>query len=351
MRGSRAVNRSFFLCFAGRMRPAAVTRLPSPSPALQCWPAFPSVPALGSTGSAADGSSLFVGFTAPTAGPDFSCPAHGSGSWPSALRHRLAQAKVGCATGPNRVFPHAHIMPPTFLPSRRCVQPGFQRLSSTPRDPGPLHRDRVTTGKTRHEAGPLFIARHNRRLSRHDRPALRIDGGSESQKTYPFLVSQTGIVGLGGIRPEASGRPLALSASDASGRILSRGRSEIRVESWRGTEMVPQTIEKVQSALANGARREGWTDREEVRVRRGGKVAMSEKRPRSSGHDRTASMDAAAERVIPRLWRVPWPKWARAAIPARVPTAAPRQAPSEPAAWSYRIRRTANATRDRGRDR
>ena len=108
---------------------------------------------------------------------------------------------------------------------------------------------------------------------------------------------------------------------------------------------------KVQSALANGARREGWTDREEARVRRDGKVAMSEKRPGSSGHDRIASMDAAAEHVTPRLWRVPWPKRVRAAIPARAPTAAPRQASSEPAAWSCRIRRTANATNDRGRGR
>ena len=31
-----------------------------------CWPAFPSVPVLGSTGSAADRSTLFVGFVATT---------------------------------------------------------------------------------------------------------------------------------------------------------------------------------------------------------------------------------------------------------------------------------------------
>src|ERR1700726_2123150 len=37
-------------------------------------PAFPLVSALGSTGSAADRSALFVGFTATMAERDFSCP-------------------------------------------------------------------------------------------------------------------------------------------------------------------------------------------------------------------------------------------------------------------------------------
>ena len=39
-----------------------------------CWCAFPSVPALRSTNSAADHSALFVGFTATMARSDFSCP-------------------------------------------------------------------------------------------------------------------------------------------------------------------------------------------------------------------------------------------------------------------------------------
>src|ERR1700724_1405621 len=48
------------------------------------WRAFPSVPALGSTNSAADRSALFVGFTATMAGSDFSCPyIIGYGSSPS----------------------------------------------------------------------------------------------------------------------------------------------------------------------------------------------------------------------------------------------------------------------------
>ena len=39
-----------------------------------CWSAFPLVPALGSTDSAADGSALFVGFMATMAESDFPLP-------------------------------------------------------------------------------------------------------------------------------------------------------------------------------------------------------------------------------------------------------------------------------------
>jgi hypothetical protein len=49
-----------------------------------CWLAFPSVPALRSTGAAADRSALFAGFIATTAESDFSCPfIDGYGSSPS----------------------------------------------------------------------------------------------------------------------------------------------------------------------------------------------------------------------------------------------------------------------------
>jgi hypothetical protein len=48
------------------------------------WPAFPSAPALGSTGSDPDRSASFVCFAAAMAGPDFSCPfIVGYGSSPS----------------------------------------------------------------------------------------------------------------------------------------------------------------------------------------------------------------------------------------------------------------------------
>ncbi len=61
-----AVNRSFFLCLAAcRMRSSACDTLSrSCARRVLCWSAFPLVPALGSTDSAADRSALFVGFTA-----------------------------------------------------------------------------------------------------------------------------------------------------------------------------------------------------------------------------------------------------------------------------------------------
>jgi hypothetical protein len=61
-----AVNFSFLLCLAAcRMRSSACDALPrSCARRVLCWPAFPLVSALGSPGSAADGSALFVGFPA-----------------------------------------------------------------------------------------------------------------------------------------------------------------------------------------------------------------------------------------------------------------------------------------------
>src|SRR5215471_11979650 len=50
-----------------------------------CWSAFPLVPALGSTDSAADGSALFVGFMATMAESDFPMPTSAQyGGWPDA---------------------------------------------------------------------------------------------------------------------------------------------------------------------------------------------------------------------------------------------------------------------------
>jgi len=60
------VNFSFVLCLAAcRMRASACDTVPRlcARPML-CWLAFPSASALGSTGSAADRSVLFVGFPA-----------------------------------------------------------------------------------------------------------------------------------------------------------------------------------------------------------------------------------------------------------------------------------------------
>ena len=65
-----AVNRSFLLCLATcRMRSSACDTLTrSCARRVLCWLAFPLVPALGSTDSAADGSALFVGFSAVESG-------------------------------------------------------------------------------------------------------------------------------------------------------------------------------------------------------------------------------------------------------------------------------------------
>src|SRR5712675_2073747 len=62
------VNRSFFLCLAAcRTRSSACDTLArSCARRVLCWSAFPLVPALGSPGSAADRSALFVGFPATT---------------------------------------------------------------------------------------------------------------------------------------------------------------------------------------------------------------------------------------------------------------------------------------------
>ena len=69
-----AVNLSFFLCLATcRTRSSACDTLArSCARRVLCWPTFPLVSVLGSTGSAADRSALFVGFPATTTASDFS---------------------------------------------------------------------------------------------------------------------------------------------------------------------------------------------------------------------------------------------------------------------------------------
>ena len=81
-----AVNLSFFRCLAApRTRSSAWDTLSrSCARRVRCWPAFPSAPALRSTGSAAGRPALFVGFLATMTGSDFSCPCiSGFGSSPS----------------------------------------------------------------------------------------------------------------------------------------------------------------------------------------------------------------------------------------------------------------------------
>ena len=70
------MNRSFFLCLAAcRTRSSAwVTRARICVRCVLCWSAFPSAPALRSTGSSAGCPASFVGFLAIMAGSDFSRP-------------------------------------------------------------------------------------------------------------------------------------------------------------------------------------------------------------------------------------------------------------------------------------
>src|SRR5262249_5762842 len=75
---------------------------------LLSWRAFPSVPALRSTNSAADRSALFVGFTATMARSDFSCPCIiGYGSSPS----RCGPSRSRDADGRTRDLPGSDAIP------------------------------------------------------------------------------------------------------------------------------------------------------------------------------------------------------------------------------------------------
>src|SRR3974390_1788242 len=104
------MNFSFFFCLAtSRMRSSACGMLVwLCAQGMVCWRAFPLVPALGSTGSAAVAaladrsavgcSALFAGFIATTVGSDFSCPSIiGYGSSPSRCGPSLSRDADGQA--------------------------------------------------------------------------------------------------------------------------------------------------------------------------------------------------------------------------------------------------------------
>src|SRR5216684_5401044 len=123
------VNFSFVLCLATcRMRsnPCDTVARFCARPVL-CWLAFPSAPALGSTDSAADRSALFTGFTATTAGSDFS-----------------RSCIIGYGSSPSRCGPwgqrahRSNVRPPRFrrLPFVRDVFFDHGR-ASVPRIAGP----------------------------------------------------------------------------------------------------------------------------------------------------------------------------------------------------------------------
>ena len=105
-----AVNLSFFLSLATfRMRSSACdTLIRLCVRCVLCWSAFPLVPALRSTGSAADRSALFAGFTATMARSDFSCPCIiGYGSSPSRCGPSLSRN----ADGQTRDLPASDAIP------------------------------------------------------------------------------------------------------------------------------------------------------------------------------------------------------------------------------------------------
>jgi hypothetical protein len=151
---SSAVNRSGFFCLAAfRTRSNAwVTRSRFCARCVFRWPAFPSAPVLRSTHSADGRPSLFAGFTATTAGSDFSCPCiAGYGSSPS-RRGPGGHLSVGSATRSPRfrrvpfardgVFDHVrasapritvpHMLPSAGWTASAPVRLTISRLNSPP---------------------------------------------------------------------------------------------------------------------------------------------------------------------------------------------------------------------------
>src|SRR3977135_2331348 len=148
------VNFSSVLCLATcRMRSSpcdTVARFCARS--VLCWLAFPSDPALGSTDSAADRSAAFTGFTATTAGSDFSRSCIiGYGSSPSRCGpwgRRVHRPNVrpprfrrlpfvrdvffdhGRASVPRIAGPH--MLPSTLLTGSASAVLWLSRLNSTP---------------------------------------------------------------------------------------------------------------------------------------------------------------------------------------------------------------------------
>jgi hypothetical protein len=178
-----AVNRSFFLCLAAcRTRSSAWDTLPRfCARHVLCWLAFPSAPALGSTGSATGRPALFVGFVATMAGSDFSRPCiTGYGSSPSrcgpAAKYRRPDTRSpGSRTGsirtcqglrPRRVERVLALTRLFVSPSamRTASAPGTTVLSRlngwpmrTPADASPRPRGRRRTARGR--CGSLLLHR------------------------------------------------------------------------------------------------------------------------------------------------------------------------------------------------
>ena len=144
---------------------------PALSPDVLNWPTFPLVPALRSTGSAADHSALFVGFPATMTESDFSGPfIIGYGSSPSRCGPAAAAPFRSDPRPPSfRCNPFARDMAldPGRASAPRITVPHM--LPSSNRNPGPL-RHLIFRGSIPHPMQSLCTLRnHCRQWPRNTR--------------------------------------------------------------------------------------------------------------------------------------------------------------------------------------
>jgi len=142
-----------------------------------CWLAFPSAPALGSTGSAVAETTLFVGFSATMAESDFSRPCIiGYGSSPSrcgpaAVAKRSIARSPGSRTRsfcacqvlrPRRVIGALALMRPSVLPSAKRTASAPEKRPLSRLNGWPAHTladaSPMPSRATAHGAGPMRIA-------------------------------------------------------------------------------------------------------------------------------------------------------------------------------------------------
>ena len=136
------------------------------------WPAFPSAPALGSTGSDPDRSASFVCFAAAMAGPDFSCPfIVGYGSSPSrrdpaARAPRMDKRSPGFRAGSLstsqglKTTPGRTVLALLRRSAGTSSAPGMRKLSRLNGWPMPPPADASppTSRSTAHGSGPVRCA-------------------------------------------------------------------------------------------------------------------------------------------------------------------------------------------------
>jgi hypothetical protein len=202
-----AVNFSFFLSLAVRRTrsrpwdaPARLRVRSAPS-----CSAFPSVPALGSTGSSPGRPASFVGFAAPVAGSDFSCPfVIGYGSSPSRRGPQRRQAArpdmrplrfrrclfardgvfdLGGASASRIATPHMlpstilNVSAPTTLEISRLNSPPHAMVVYASQPPSPTTTQHSLPGVRYDLPGPDFPARQSQLASdAQGRSSLRRTG-------------------------------------------------------------------------------------------------------------------------------------------------------------------------------